>query len=237
MTEYVAVIPARSGSKRIPNKNIRMLCGKPLVVWTIEACLKVDEINRVFLSTDSLAYWDLVKSYTLSKKLDLDLRAPSDAGDDIKIFDYLKTNIQKFERSNASKLILTLPTCPLRTHKHISEAIKLSEEKEKPVFSACRYAFPISFAFKTNNKSWEPFFSSSPMITGDTRSQDQETAYHPNGAIYVRKIVDFLSPSITTLYENGIPYIMELENSVDIDNLTDFELAEIIMKRNLSVSD
>ena len=76
MTEYVAVIPARSGSKRIPNKNIRMLCGKPLVVWTIEACLKVDKINRVFLSTDSLAYWDLVKSYTLSKKLDLDLRSP-----------------------------------------------------------------------------------------------------------------------------------------------------------------
>lgn len=230
MSKLLAIVPARSGSKRVPNKNIKLINGKPLVVWTLEACLKVNQIEKVFLSTDSLDYWNLVKSHINSEKLCLDLRTAITAGDDVKIFDYLKNNMERFNTTSFSKLILALPTCPLRTSEHIYEAIQLSEKTKKPVFSACKYSFPVTFSFKISDNNWEPLFTSNPMITGNTRSQDQTDTYHPNGAIYIRDIADFYSSKLKTLYDNAQPYVMDQSVSIDIDNLIDFQLAETLMK-------
>ena len=88
---YVALIPARKGSKRVKNKNIRKLSEKPLVFWTIEACLKSEKIQQVIFSTDDLEYWDLVKKNYCDKRLVLDKRTNDEAGDNIKIFDYLES--------------------------------------------------------------------------------------------------------------------------------------------------
>lgn len=227
---YTAIVPARSGSKRLPHKNIKPLGGKPLVVWTLEACANVAEIDTVILSTDSMEYWQIAKDHIRSSKLVLDYRAPEEAGDNIKIFDYLKEKRNKIFKDRKGAFVLALPTVPLRRNSHIEEAIKQFEQRDLPVFSATTYGFPISFAFHIkNNGEWSPILDNSPMTTGNTRSQNQKDAYHPNGAIYVRSINDLSNPELMTFYQGAEPYLMDRESSVDIDKITDFRIAEALI--------
>ncbi|MDX1735776.1 MAG: hypothetical protein R3228_15485, partial [Halioglobus sp.] len=79
---------------------------------------------------------------------------------------------------------------------------------------------------------WRPLFEHSPMLTGNTRSQDQVNTYHPNGAIYLREVADLAAPDLKTLYQGALPYIMDRSLSVDVDTEDDFKLAEMKL-RNL----
>ncbi|HAO26199.1 MAG TPA: hypothetical protein DCQ49_14160, partial [Methylophaga sp.] len=160
---YVAFVPARSGSKRLPGKNIKMLAGKPLVVHTLEAFVNAQKVDRVIFSTDSQEYWDIANRYIKSDKLVLDYREPEQAGDKVKIFDYLKDGYQKIFSDPNDVFLMGLPTVPLRNSQHIDEAIELFEEKGKPVFSATEYGFPISFAFYDEGDQWTPVFEHSPI--------------------------------------------------------------------------
>ena len=228
---YTAIVPARSGSKRLPNKNIKLLAGKPLVLWTLEACLGSQRIDKVILSTDSKEYWELAKLALNSERLALDFRDESEAGDTVKIFDYLKNRHDKIFGDSDGAFILALPTVPLRTSQHIDEAIDIYEQGGRPIFSATNYGFPVSFSFSiASNGDWSPVFEDSPMITGNTRSQNQQDTYHPNGAIYIRDIQDLSRPELKTLYDGARPYLMDRMDSVDIDNEIDFVVAEAILK-------
>lgn len=227
---YTAIVPARAGSKRLPNKNIKPLAGKPLLLWTLEACVQVEQIDKVILSTDSTDYWDLARKSLSSSKLQLDQRSPDEAGDQVKIFDYLKNSAGKIFGDVQGNFILALPTVPLRRSAHIVEAIELFEACGQPVFSATTYNFPVSFAFTIDgNQAWQPLFEDSPMLTGNTRSQNQKPAYRPNGAIYIRPIADLGRPGLKTLYQGARPYLMEPRDSVDIDSELDFAVAAALL--------
>ncbi|WP_416687631.1 acylneuraminate cytidylyltransferase family protein [Candidatus Pseudothioglobus sp. Uisw_041] len=234
--KYTAFVPARSGSKRLPGKNIKLLAGKPLVVWTLEAFINSSKVGEVIFSTDSMEYWQIVKEYIKSDKLILDFRSSEEAGDSVKIFDYLKNENKKIFDNRDGVFILALPTAPFRTTAHINEAIDLYETLGKPVFSAVQYGFSISFAFTQSDNNWQAVFEDSPMITGNTRSQDQAEIYHPNGAIYLRPINDLRSNELTTLYEGAIPYIMSDIDSADIDNEIDFMVAAAVIKSKKTIN-
>jgi len=224
---YTAIVPARSGSKRLPGKNIRPLAGKPLLLWTLEACVHSDSVDQVILSTDSREYWQLARDHIDADRLTLDLRSPDEAGDTVKIFDYLVGSADKIFSDRAGRFLLCLPTMPLRSAEHIGEAIALCEQTGRAVFSAVEFEAPTSFAFSIDEAGeWHPCAQDSPMVTGNTRSQDQLKTYHPNGAIYIREIEDLASPDLRTLYQGALPYIMDRSASVDIDTLEDFKLAE-----------
>lgn len=225
-----ALVPARSGSKRYPGKNIRLLAGKPLFVWTLEACVHADSIDKVLFSTDSEEYWDIAKRYFPTDKLTLDLRSPEEAGDKVKIFNYLVGSCDKLFGEEDGRFMLCLPTMPLRTRVHIDEAVALSSRYNRAVFSAVEYDFATSFGFTiSEGGEWQPLFENSPMVTGNTRSQDQVKTYHPNGAIYLRDIGDLRLGKIRTLYDGALPYVMDRSLSVDIDTEEDFRIAEIKM--------
>ncbi len=237
MSKNIAFVPARSGSKRLKDKNVRILYKKPLVVWSLEACINSYKIDEVVFSTDSKDYVDLVKSFIDSPKLRIHMRSNVEAGDNIKIFDYLKENAGKIFGTEEGRFIMALPTMPLRNETHIDQALKLSDDFAKPVFSAVEYDFPVSFAFEiTEEKAWAPMISNSPMLTGNTRSQDQKKMYHPNGAIYIRSIKDLNAPSLKTIYQGAIPMIMDKLESVDIDTMDDFVFAETLMKNVIKSS-
>lgn len=223
---YAAFVPARSGSKRVPGKNVKPLAGKPLVLWTLEAFVNVENIDTVIFSTDSMEYWELAQKHLNSKKLKLDFRTPDEAGDKVKVFDYLKQNHEKIFQGSEENFVMGLPTVPFRNAPQVVEAIALFEKSGKAVFSATEYGFPISFAFHQDaEQGWKAVSENSPMITGNTRSQDQVQAFHPNGAIYVRKISDLADQELRTLYSQATPYFMDRNHSVDIDNETDFIVA------------
>jgi CMP-N-acetylneuraminic acid synthetase len=199
-------------------------------VWTLEACAQADAVSTVILSTDSEEYWDIATKYLGRSKLVLDFRTPDEAGDTVKIFDYLVGKRRKIFGDREGAFILALPTVPLRRKSHVDEAIAQFETSGRPVFSATAYGFPISFAFRIGNeRGWAPVFPDNPMITGNTRSQEQLPAYHPNGAIYVRAIADLARPALATLYDGALPYLMDSNSSVDIDNESDFSVAAALL--------
>lgn len=231
---YTAFVPARSGSKRLPGKNIKVLGSKPLLVWTLEAFAHCDYIDEVILSTDSQEYWEVATQYVSTDKLTLDFRSSQEAGDKIKIFDYLKQNQEKVFGERDGAFVMGLPTVPFRHTGHTAEAIELFEKSGRAVFSAMEYGFPISFAFEPDGEyGWRPVFDGCPMITGNTRSQDQIKSYHPNGALYVRHISDLKENGLDTLYQKATPYLMEREYCVDIDSEVDYLIAEALVNAGI----
>lgn len=229
---YVAFVPARSGSKRLPGKNVKMLAGKPLIVWSLEAFAGVPEIDTVIFSTDSMAYWELACQYVDPSRLTLDFRSPEEAGDKVKIFDYLKAKHRELFGERWTHFLMGLPTVPLRTATHVAEAIALAGQTGRAVFSASEYGFPVSFSFTVDaDGNWVSLLDGNPMVTGNTRSQDQAKAYHPNGALYVRAVADLARDDLVTLYQDAVPYLMDRESSSDIDNEIDFLMADAIVRK------
>ncbi len=232
--KIAAFVPARSGSKRLPGKNVKPLGGKPLVLWTLEACAQASRVDQVIFSTDSQEYWQLAEQSLGPEKLTLDWRNPDEAGDNVKIFDYLTSAREKIFSSDIDVFVLALPTAPFRSAKHVDDAVEQFLASGKPVFSAMEYDFSVSFAFyETGDGGWTPMLPDSPMVTGNTRSQDQKTAYHPNGAIYVRRVADLADPNLVTLYENAQPYMMSRHHSVDVDTAFDFDVASAMVEKGL----
>ncbi|AQL29791.1 MULTISPECIES: acylneuraminate cytidylyltransferase family protein [unclassified Prochlorococcus] len=232
--QKIAFIPARSGSKRFPDKNIAKLNGKPLIVWAVEEFLATNCFDKIIFSSDSENYFKVLKDFINSDLLVFHKRSEKEAGDKIKIFDYVKDNIYNW-CSNDDLFVLGLPTCPFRKAIHIKECINLSLKANKSVFSSCEYDFHVQFAFsprfqKDQIIGWDSPFSNSPLLTGNTRSQDQTSYLHPNGAIYVIK-PNLIKEETKTFYENSLPYIMTRSESIDIDAKEDLEIAEIYSKK------
>tara|TARA_Y100000991_G_C21967239_1_gene347510 strand:- start:1497 stop:2198 length:702 start_codon:yes stop_codon:yes gene_type:complete len=230
--QKIAYIPARSGSKRFPDKNISLLGKKPLFVWTIEAFINSNCFDKVIFSSDSEKYFEIARDFIGSELLVFHKRNNVEAGDKVKIFDYIKSNISKW-CENEDIFALGLPTCPFRNAKHIQESVDLSLTSDKPVFSSNEYEQHVTFSFYFKNnkimKEWEPAFVDSPLITGNTRSQDQKKYFRPNGGLYITKpsYINF----VKTFYENAIPYIMSKDESIDIDCKKDLDYAEFLLSK------
>ena len=126
---------------------------------------------------------------------------------------------------------MLLPTQPFRKTHDVRKIIDLGRATNQNVFSAREYDFHVSFAFKTlGRKNFEPLFSDSPMVTGETRSQDQASYFHPDGLFYFLSVKSLLDKSNNSIYTNAIPYESTSEFFIDIDNKNDFELAKVIAK-------
>ena len=203
-------------------------------MWTLEACLAASSVEKVIFSTDSLEYWKTVTKFIKSNRLQLSLRTPKEAGDKVKIFDYIQQNLDSIFNETVDRLLLALPTMPLRSSEHIEQAISLSNQNDQcGIFSAAEYEAPVSFAFSIEQDNiWHPLLETSPMVTGNTRSQDQKCFYHPNGAIYIKPLANMRKPTTKTFYQDSLPYLMSRAESVDIDTEFDFHLAESLLGRN-----
>ena len=222
-----AVIPARSGSKRLPGKNVRELAGRPLVFHTLDSVLGHPEITKIIFSTDSEEYINLVKE-EYGNDVSYECRPSEYAEDHVKVYDELK-------RLVTTGIIQTewymqcLPTCPLRNQKVVRGLLDQWINSPRPLFSAVNYDFPVQFAFtlSRNNLRWEPVFTDSPMLSGNTRSQDIPTTYRPNGAMYLQHVDNIQNQ---TLYIDSDVYLMNSVESIDIDTELDFLVCEHLLK-------
>jgi len=224
-----AIVPARGGSKRIKDKNIKLLSGRPLVFYTLDSLLNHKEVSRIIFTSDSDNYIDIVhKEY--GSDVDIIKRPATHATDNTKIYDEL-LRLSESGLINDSWFMLCLPTAPLRSHEVINKILKLWKQNKTPMFSACEYSFPVQFAFDIDIEGlWKPCFKNSPMITGQTRSQDIPKRYRPNGAIYIQKICNLKAKK--TLYSDAKPFVMNQIDSIDIDSQLDFDFAELILNKS-----
>lgn len=221
----IAIIPARSGSKGLKDKNVRDLCGKPLIAYSIEAAHRTGQFDEIMVSTDSEQYAEIAKKYGANVPF---LRSAATAGDTASSWDMVEEVLQGFEQIGREfdTFCLLQPTSPLRTSDDISAAYELYYAKNATtVVSLCELEHPISWCgLLGENSSLDGFIK---REQGKQR-QTQKKYYRVNGAIYIVSISEFRKDAF--LYrENAYAYIMPKERSVDIDTESDFRFAEFLM--------
>jgi CMP-N,N'-diacetyllegionaminic acid synthase len=219
---FLAIIPARGGSKRLPRKNILDLCGKPLVTWSIEAGLKSKYTDKVIVSSDDDEILEISKKFGAET-----IKRPNKlANDTATTFDAIKHTIENIQEYDY--IVLLQPTSPLRNASHIDEAIELLEGKNADaVISVCEMDHsPLWSNTLDNSLSMNGFLRDEIL---NKRSQDLEKYYRLNGAIYICNSDRLLKEETFFLKDKIFAYKMNRESSVDIDEAIDFKIAEVLM--------
>ncbi|HFF8524476.1 TPA: acylneuraminate cytidylyltransferase family protein [Providencia rettgeri] len=223
----IALIPARGGSKGLPRKNIKLLNGKPMLAYTIEAALKSKYITDVIISTDDQEIYDIALSYGAK---DTFLRPKELAEDNSLAIDNYTYTIQRLEKEynyNLDSFIVLQPTSPLRNTEDIDNSIHLFiENKADSVISFCEEHHPIKWhKYINKNHQLENIFDENLLIN----RQDIMPTYYPNGAIYVFSKNLILERKYYS--EKTYAYVMPRSRSVDIDTIDDFEYVQFLMSK------
>ncbi|MCP1188537.1 acylneuraminate cytidylyltransferase family protein [Priestia flexa] len=223
---FLAVIPARGGSKGIPNKNIIDVNGKPLIQYTIDEAKQSKYIDRVVVSTDS----EKIAEVAVTGGADVPFLRPDYlASDEAKTIDALVHVVNTIHSSSDvyDYIVLLQPTQPLRKHWHIDEAIEtILEKKSTSLISVSPVKeHPILMRTIDENGGLKSLLNLSSTV----RRQDFPTFYKVNGAIYINKIDSNFSVD-TSLNDNLTPYIMGVEYDLDIDDFEDLKQAERKLK-------
>lgn len=224
--KHIAVITARSGSKGLKDKNIKLLNGKPLLAYSIEAARQAGVFDCVHVSTDSKQYADIARQYGADVPF---LREASLSTDTAGTWDVLRAVIRKYAQLGKEFDTITLlqPTSPLRDQTDIKGAFDLFEEKEADsVVSVCEMEHSPKLCNTLGpDNSMNGFVDLSKV----GRRQDMGTYYRLNGAIYIQK-TSLLMEQGNLYGKKSYAYVMSQEHSVDIDTALDFIIAETIMK-------
>lgn len=227
----IAIIPARSGSKGLKDKNIKDFCGKPLMAYTIQAAIDSGCFDEVMVSTDSEKYAEIAKEFGATVPF---LRSEATASDVASSWDMVEEVLEGYKKIGREfdTFCLLQPTSPLRTAVDISAAYKLYKEQASfAVVSVCEAEHsPLWCGHLPANLEFIDFIDSEKM------KQRQATGkfYRLNGAIYIVNTSRFKMDRY--LYQQGsFAYIMSQNRSVDIDTELDFKFAELIMNELQSI--
>lgn len=226
LKEVLVVIPARKGSKGIPGKNKKLLNGKPLIAYTIEAALGIFEKEQICISTDDEDIVQLAESYGISVPFlrPAELSTDTAGSQDVLIHAYEFYREKGFD---ASVVCLLQATSPFRTTKHISEAtnaystncdmlVSVVESKANPYFNLME-------------ESTEGFLEKSKIGNFKTR-QEAPKVYELNGAIYFINTTSLIKQPISS-FTRVLKYVMPSAASVDLDLPEDWEYATYLLQK------
>lgn len=220
----LAVITARSGSKGLPDKNIKLMNGKPLLSYTIDTAIKSGMFDEVFVSTDSEKYADIAKKYGASVPF---LRSQENAGDTSSSWDAVMEALEKYKAlgKEFETVALLQPTSPLRRAEDIINGYKLMEQKNAgSIVAVCETEHsPLWCNTLSENLSMKEFI---PKDIVNKPRQEIPVYYRINGALYIVK-TGFLTDDFDIYDADCYAYIMDKKYSIDIDDELDFKLAEI----------
>ena len=224
----LAIIPARSGSKGLKDKNIKPLLGKPLLAYTIEAAINSEIFNTVHVSTDSEEYSAIAKQFGADQPF---LRNNITSGDTSSSWDVVREVLQKYKDIGIEfdYLALLQPTSPLRSAKDVKNAFALFTEKHaRTLVSVAETDHPIQWCFSLDSTLSMDKFCKSPYK--DCRRQELDKHYRENGAIYIAHTEDAMKQDFDFYKDKCFAYIMSRNKSIDIDTMIDFQIAELLMK-------
>lgn len=222
---FLAIIPARSGSKGLKDKNIKELKGKPLIAYTIEAATKSGIFDTIIVSTDSQDYADIAKQYGAEVPF---LRPEHLSTDTASSNDVIIHTIQELQKMNQQYdyFMLLQPTSPLRDEGDIIKACQLLIDKDaNSVVSVCEAEHtPLGMNILDESLSMKDFI---PKDLNRLRQQFPKH-YRMNGAIYMCNVGLFLE--YKDFYgDKSYAYIMDRLKSLDIDDELDFIFLECII--------
>ena len=220
---FLAVIPARGGSKGIPRKNIREIAGKPLMAWTIEEAKKSKYITKLILSSDDKEIIDVAKQYGCEAPF---VRPKALAADETPGVDPILHAIEQCP--GYDYVVVLQPTSPLRTVENIDGAIEMLLAKKR------------DFCVSVTESNQSPYWMYNLNVNGmmdpvikqpnfAVRRQDLTPAFYLNGAVYVAKTKRFkITKSFLT--NETLGYVMSENQSFDIDTEEDFIQCEQILR-------
>lgn len=224
--EIVAIIPARGGSKGVPRKNIRLLAGKPLIAYTINAALESPLVNRCIVSTEDKE----IKRISLEAGAEVIDRPYEFATDSASSEDVVQHVLEELKMTGKlpNFFVLLQPTSPMRTERHITECINMSLNRN----SSCTISVT-----ETEHHPYKSFYSEEgkivPIFDKEFLSkprQQLKRVLRQNGAIYFLDCYKFLHNK-SFYIEPVLPYIMNQVESIDIDSELDFMFCEFLMTR------
>jgi CMP-N,N'-diacetyllegionaminic acid synthase len=228
MPNVFALVPARGGSKGIPQKNIVPLLDQPLIAYTLQAAISSGVIDATYVSSDDDQILSVAHYYGAEKFK----RDPHLARDDSPTDPVVAEFIHRIKPAGKDIIVLLQPTSPLRTAVHIKEA--LAEFYDFPTCHSLISVFEISNKFMKAYVGGGEFLH--PLVgehTSYTRRQDLPSLYMPNGALYIFKVDDFLREEKIPR-SHTIPYLMSENDSLDIDTPDDLVVAEQRLKMRVN---
>ena len=221
----LAMITARGGSKRIPRKNVKEFCGKPILLYSIEAALNSGVFDEVMVSTDDEEIARLARQAGASVPF---MRSEVTANDYASTDEVIIEVLREYEKigQHFESFCCIYPTAPFITSSRLREAMKLLETADS-VMPVVPFSYPPQRGLVVNKEGYvERQF---PQYAA-TRSQDLEKVYHDCGQFYACKTIPFMEAK-TTDVEKLVPLVLSEMEVQDIDTLEDWELAEIKYKR------
>lgn len=225
MSKILAVIPARAGSKRIPNKNINKFLGKEIIRYPIEALLGVSSIDSVVVSTDS----DSIKSIAIDSGASVPFMRSSKNSDDFATtFDVIAEVLEK-SPEKYDLVCCVYPTSVFVSAAMLTEAINILMKNPvaSSIASVLEYSHPIQRSLVID----KGLLLSNHPEHYNSRSQDLIKNFHDAGQFYIFKVDKVLSEK-RLITKSCIPYIINPNNAHDIDTQDDWELAELKFKFN-----
>ena len=228
MINRIAIIPARGGSKRIPKKNIKNFCGKPMISYPLAALRESNLFNKIHVSTEDQKIIDTVNE--LGLEIDF-LRSNKLSDDFTPIMPVIQYVVDKYLEMNQSfeEIWVILPCSPLlKAEDLIQASIQFQQDNSSNCLMAVAdYPVPIEWAFEINQEG-----ILNPVNKGafKIRSQDLKKKYYDAGIFYIYKKDFLLKINSTGSDENFTPYFLSKTKAIDIDDIQDWEFAEKLYK-------
>ncbi len=216
------MITARGGSKRIPRKNIRDFCGKPILAYSIEAAKEAGVFDEIMVSTDDKEIAQVAEQYGAAVPF---FRSERTSDDFATTADVLAEVLETYERAGKhfTHLCCIYPTAPFVSGERLKTAMQLLMEKEADsVMPVVRFSFPPQRSVVEKDgrivPKWEEYMN--------CRSQDLEPMYHDCGQFYCVDVEKFCKEK-KMIMENTLPVFLQESEVQDIDTLEDFKIAEM----------
>ena len=228
--KYLAVITARGGSKGIPGKNTKLLNGKPLILYTVEAARMVFQDQYIYVSTESQEIKNTVESSGLEVPF---LRPAELATDTSSSEDVLKHSIKEAVKKGLEfdAVVLLQPTSPFRNEEHIQSAIIEFEKHPDSLLLSVTEARENPY-YTLMEEDKEGFLQKSKQ-SNFTRRQDCPSVWNINGAIYIFPKNEFMKGGFDTLSKRK--FVMNALASIDLDSPSDWTIAESLLKAGIPV--
>jgi N-acylneuraminate cytidylyltransferase len=222
----IAVIPARGGSKTVVGKNIKLLGGKPLLVWSVDVARQVSEIDRIIVSTDDRE----IASVARAHGAEVYERPAHLATDEALVIDALKDLLERLQAEGEKPewMILLEPTCPLRSVDDVRDCLKLAAERDLDSVATFKDAdLNPHRAWKLHDGVPEVFI---PGAIPWLPRQKLPKAFQLNGAVYLFRTSLLAHESRSLLAGKLGAVLMPKNRSTDIDDHVDFMIAEALLK-------
>lgn len=240
--EILGIIPARGGSRGVPRKNVRLLAGKPLIVWAIEEAKLSKRLTRTVVSTEDEEIAAIARSCGGEVPFLRPMELAKDMSTDIEFIEHALAELRRLENYIPEIIVRLPPTSPLRIAEDIDTGIGTlladdGADSARPVIEAPKHPYK-TWKIQEGGKYLEPFFSKD--VTGFDEPHNLPRQLFPKAYIHTGAMDVIRRGTIEKLHSTSgrrvAFFFMPEERSVNIDTLPDFEFAEFLMKKRLALS-